>query len=91
MSKLKLSTPNVQSFCQLTTNLNGANAGNAGIIHINNAALGTQANPQTITNANDIEVENNHHLTITDSTTHLDVINLTSGTINLHNSYVAIG
>jgi len=89
MSKLKLSAPNVQSFCQLAPG--GANAGNAGIVHVNNGALGTQANPPTINNVNNIEVENNHHLTITDSTTHLDVINLTSGTINLHNSHVAIG
>lgn len=91
MSKLKLSTPNVQSFCQLATNLNGGNAGNAGIMHINVGVLGTQANPVTISNVADIEVENNHNLTITDSTTHIAVINLTSGTINLHNSHVANG
>lgn len=91
MSKLKLSTPNVQSFCQLATNLNGGNAGNAGIMHINVGVLGTQANPVTISNVADIEVENNHNLTITYSTTHIAVINLTSGTINLHNSHVANG
>lgn len=87
MSKLKLSTPNVQSFCQLMpNNLIGANMG---VVNVNGGALGTQANPSTLHNVNNIEVENNHYLTIIDSSTHLDVINLTSGTIELHNSYVS--
>jgi len=91
MSKLKLSTPNVQSFCQLAPFGGGANAANTSLMHVNGGALGIQANPPILNNVVNIEVENNHNLTITNSTIHIDVINLTSGTINLHNSYVSHG
>ena len=81
MPKLKLSAPNGRSFCQLTTN-------SGGVINIKEGILGKQAKPSSINNYNHIEIKNNHHLTVTDSTIHLVTINLTSGTIDLHNSYV---
>lgn len=81
MSKLKLSTPNGQIFCQLLTNNNGA-------IHVNGGMLGTQANPSILININDVTVLNNHHLTIVNSDLNIAAINLLSGTVELNNSYI---